>query len=184
MLLRRAVPDDALPIARVHVRSWQDGYRGLLPDEYLDGLQPEDRARRYTLDADDPGAPVTIVAVDDGAICGFATTAPARDDDAAGLGELCALYVDPAWWGSGVGRSLVTAAGDQLRGDGFSAAVLWVFVGSDRGERFYQRNGWHRDGSRRISEVWGATVDQQRYRRRLVTTPSPANVSGPTRGPN
>jgi hypothetical protein len=24
---------------------------------------------------------------------------PARDSDAAGKGELCALYVDPEWWG-------------------------------------------------------------------------------------
>ena len=27
----------------VHVRSWQVAYRGLFPDDYLDGLRAEDR---------------------------------------------------------------------------------------------------------------------------------------------
>ena len=46
MLLRPAEPQDAMGVARVHVRSWQAGYRGLLPDAYLDGLRAEDRARQ------------------------------------------------------------------------------------------------------------------------------------------
>jgi hypothetical protein len=37
MLLRRAEPGDAMDVARVHVRSWQAGYRGLLPDAILTG---------------------------------------------------------------------------------------------------------------------------------------------------
>ena len=32
-----------MAVARVHVRSWQVGYRGLLPDAYLDGLRAEER---------------------------------------------------------------------------------------------------------------------------------------------
>jgi hypothetical protein len=44
MFLRPAEPSDASAVARVHVRSWQAGYRNLLPDQYLDGLRPEDRA--------------------------------------------------------------------------------------------------------------------------------------------
>lgn len=33
--VRNAVPDNALAVAAVHVRSWQVGYRGLLPQDYL-----------------------------------------------------------------------------------------------------------------------------------------------------
>src|SRR5262249_20126629 len=94
--LRPARPDDALAVARVHVRTWQAAYRGLLPDAYLDSLRAEDRARRYTFGSLGPDQPATIVALDgDGAIVGFATTAPARDADSAGAGELAALHVDP-----------------------------------------------------------------------------------------
>ena len=41
MFLRPAEPGDASAVALVHVRSWQAGYRNLLPDEYLDGLRAE-----------------------------------------------------------------------------------------------------------------------------------------------
>ena len=42
MNLRPAVPDDAMAVARVHVRAWQAAYHGLMPEDYLAGLRPED----------------------------------------------------------------------------------------------------------------------------------------------
>lgn len=39
MRLRPAQPEDALAVARVHVRSWQAAYRGLLPDDHI-GRRP------------------------------------------------------------------------------------------------------------------------------------------------
>jgi GNAT superfamily N-acetyltransferase len=177
VLIRKALRGDADAVARVHVRSWQVGYRGLLGDLYLDGLRPEERGDSYRFDSDDPDDPATIVAVRRDEICGFATTAPARDGDAVGSGELCALYVDPRWWGSGIGRALIAAARARLVDQGFGAAVLWVLVGNDRAERFYVRDGWAPDGSRRVDEVWGATVDERRYQRRLSGRPSAPGVA-------
>jgi ribosomal protein S18 acetylase RimI-like enzyme len=167
MIFRPAEPADALHVARVHVRSWQAAYRGLLSDDYLDGLSAEDRARRYTFDATGPLDPATIVALDDERLCGFATTVPARDADVAGQGELAALYVDPDWWGRKIGVRLVAMARESLLKRGFEAAVLWVMVGNDRAQRFYRKDGWCPDGARRTVEVWGARVDEVRFRRRL-----------------
>lgn len=93
-----------MAVARVHVRSWQAAYRMLLPDAYLDQLRPEDRAPHYDFAATDPRKPRTLLAVDEGQIRGFATTAPSRDSDTADTGELYALYVDPEHWGRGYGR--------------------------------------------------------------------------------
>ena len=72
--LRPAVPDDATRVAEVHVRAWQAGFRGLLPADSLAGLDPSERARRYTFGITDGSKPQTLVAVHDGAIRGFATT--------------------------------------------------------------------------------------------------------------
>jgi GNAT superfamily N-acetyltransferase len=44
--VRRAVPGDAEQIAVIHVRSWQGAYLGLLPQPFLDGLDPAGRAGR------------------------------------------------------------------------------------------------------------------------------------------
>ena len=167
MELRPALPSDARDVAAVHVRSWQSAYRGLLPDEYLDGLDPADRAAAYTFGVPDPGGYHTIVAVDGGNILGFATTAPADDDDLPGWGVLAALYVDPPHWNSGAGRALVAAAREALIERGFHDALLWVLVGNERAERFYRIDGWTPDGARKTDEVWGVSVDESRYRRAL-----------------
>lgn len=167
MLLRPAQPDDALDVARVHVCSWQAAYRGLLPDAYLDQLRPEDRAQRYDFSNLDPKAPYTIVAVEAATICGFATTSASRDPSLPSHGELCALYVDPAHWGSGYGIALVAAARGHLERLGFHHALLWVLAGNARAERFYQNDGWTPDGSRRTDTVWDIQVDEIRYQRSL-----------------
>ncbi len=167
MLLRAAKVDDAMDVARVHVRSWQAAYRGLLPAEYLDALKPEDRAARYTFENPDPTKPFTVVADVEGLIAGFATTAPARDADAEGCGELYALYVDPDTWDRGIGAELIKAARARLIELGFQQAILWVMKGNARAERFYSIDGWQPDGHERSDVLWGVTVNELRYRRPL-----------------
>jgi GNAT superfamily N-acetyltransferase len=167
MLLRLAEPEDAIAVARVHVRSWQVAYRTLLPADYLDQLRPEDRAQKYDFANLDSRKPQTIVAVEEGVIHGFATTAPSRDPDLTGHGELYALYVDPEQWGRGIGVALISAARTRLFRIGFRNAVLWVLAGNIRAERFYQIDRWAPDGLRRTDSVWGITVDEIRYQRVL-----------------
>jgi ribosomal protein S18 acetylase RimI-like enzyme len=172
--LRPARPEDAAAVAGVHVRSWQAGYRGLLPDAYLDGLRPEDRMGHYRFGADDPGAPATVVAVRDEVLCGFVTTSssgagPEKDgpDDGPVPGEVLALYVDPEAWGSGVGRQLLSDARLRLGRSGCTGATLWVLAGNDRAQRFYRIDGWVAEDVRRTVEVWDIAVDEVRYRRPL-----------------
>ena len=167
MFLRAAQPADAIAVAKVHVRSWQIAYRGLLPDEYLDGLRPEDRAQSYTFGDPDPLLPASLVAVEGRAICGFATTGPSRDEDRLGTGELLALYVDPDRWGVGIGRALIQEARARLAQQGFDKASLWVLVGNERADRFYRLDGWLPDGSRREDAMWGVSVEDTRFCRSL-----------------
>jgi GNAT superfamily N-acetyltransferase len=168
MIIRPAVPGDALAVAQVHVRAWQAGYRGLMPEGYLRGLRPEDRAQRYDFAAIDPARPRTLVAVEADTILGFATIAAARDADAADRGELCALYVEPDCWGRGIGKTLASAARDALQHLGFRQAVLWVVEGNDRAMRFYRADGWVPDGSHRAQQVWSVSVDTVRFGRALT----------------
>jgi hypothetical protein len=83
--VRPATVDDVAAIASVHVRSWQEAYRGQMPDEILDELDPGDNASRRLSRMNDPANPSnTVVAVDDstGAVIGFTEFGPSlRDDD-------------------------------------------------------------------------------------------------------
>ena len=57
MRIRPATLDDAESIARNHQAAWQEGYRGIIADELLDGLDLDARIERWvrTITANDPG---------------------------------------------------------------------------------------------------------------------------------
>jgi ribosomal protein S18 acetylase RimI-like enzyme len=165
--LRAAVPGDEIPAARVHIRSWQASYRSLIAQEYLDGLEPETWSTRYAFGRVGIGVPFTVLAVDGGTICGLATTGLCRDDDLPGFGELLAIYVDPDCVRSGVGSLLIAAGRKRLSAIGIAEASLWVLDGNDAARRFYERDGWAFDGTRRTREYGGAPADEVRYRRKL-----------------
>lgn len=167
MELRRAEPRDALAVARVHIRSWQVAYRKLMPADYLDQLRPEDRAKKYDFGNLDPLKPQTIIASESGSILGFVTTGQAQESTMPDFGELFALYVDPEYWGRGIGVALISAARARLFDLGFRSAVLWVLAGNVRAERFYLKDHWAPDGIWRTEEVWGVKVNDFRYQRKL-----------------
>jgi ribosomal protein S18 acetylase RimI-like enzyme len=55
------------------------------------------------------------------------------------------------------------AALDAMRSRGAAEAILWVLDDNPRARRFYEREGWHADGSAE-SEYLGLTVPLVRYR--------------------
>jgi len=91
-----------------------------------------------------------------------------RDDDAEGLGEVYALYVDPQRHRGGVGRMLMAEARRQLAEDGFQEAILWVLQGNDRARSFYEGEGWEADGATRVENVYDVVSTVDRFRRRLT----------------
>ncbi|MGW1378310.1 N-acetyltransferase family protein [Streptomyces sp. NPDC002446] len=74
---------------------------------------------------------------------------PHRDDGSRPTVELHQLHVDPAHWGTGVGRALHTACLHAWRTAGFARAVLDVRWHNHRARGFYSGLGWHADPDRR-----------------------------------
>jgi ribosomal protein S18 acetylase RimI-like enzyme len=169
--VRRARIDDVPGIATVHVRSWQAAYKGLLPQDYLDRLDPADRVtlwRNAVLNADWPGRGV-LVAVLDGTLCGFAGFGPTRDADGdpRRTGEVYAIYLHPAAWSKGFGRDLMTGALASLAGAGYAQATLWVLDSNARARQFYANAGWAQDGAVTHDDSDGFAMTEVRYRRQL-----------------
>jgi GNAT superfamily N-acetyltransferase len=169
MEIRRALADDALGVATVHVRSWQSAYKGLMPDLYLDELDVERRRvgwERNIADADWPRAGTLVATEANGHVIGFAHIGPARegDGDPTVVGELAAIYLLPGVWGSGVGRRLMSAAVNVLREAGFAEAILWVLEGNERAQRFYEIGGWRLDGAAKDVVIADIPMAEVRYR--------------------
>lgn len=166
-LVRAALPDDARPIAVVHVATWRDAYAGLLPDEFLAGLDVGEWAGRWRgwLAAPDDGV-FALVFEADGRIRGFVSGGPSRDEFPGG--EVYAIYVDPACQGRGAGRRLLAAATRLLTDAGFTGASLWVLSGNHPSRGFYESQGWRCEGTEHQWTVSdGASVPEVRYVRTL-----------------
>jgi RimJ/RimL family protein N-acetyltransferase len=166
--IRQPEHRDADAMGRVHVRAWQAAYRSVMPDDYLDGLDPEERASMWRRQiAARGGAGVLVVSADD-EVAGFAAFGPCHDDGApAEQGQVYAINLDPAHWRKGLGRDLLRAGTAELAALGFKSLVLWVVLQNERARRFYESEGWVADGMSREEEVLGAVATEVRYVRRL-----------------
>ena len=169
MRVRAAVTADATGIARVHVASWQAAYRGLMPQDVLDGLSIADRAERWVGIIDDPHplTLATLVAADGDEIVGWVSFGAGRDEGTDAAGEIYGLYAHPASWSRGVGHALMGAAETALREAGHHEAFLWVLDGNDRADAFYARHGWQLDGGTKIDERPDLTLREHRRAKRL-----------------
>jgi GNAT superfamily N-acetyltransferase len=172
MRIRFATVDDAAGIARVHVRSWQVAYRGTVPQDHLDGLDPVARAEHTrALLASLPADTGVLVATDDaGAVVGFVNYGGYRDEDLlhSTEGEIRAIYAEPGQWGAGLGRELMTAALRELSAQGRNPVRLWVLSANERARRFYALAGFVPDGTTSVFRVERGTdppvdLDEVRY---------------------
>ena len=163
--IRAAGPADAEAIATVHVASWREAYSGVVPDEYLAGLDVAKQAEtwRRHLGTLERGESVWL-AEEGEEVLGFANVGPSRDEDAdRGTLEIYAIYLEPHAWGRGVARELMrTVLANVPEG---SAVTLWTLDTNDRARHFYRRNGFVPDGVEKMEEFGGEHLREIRYRR-------------------
>lgn len=163
-LVRPMRVEDAPALGRVHVEAWRWAYRGLMPDEVLDGLSAEKRAKIHASAATDART-VSFTALDGDAPVGFAHAGPGRDDDLPpNAAELYAIYLLESALDRGIGRALLERALWPLAGA--PCITLWVLEGNTRARRFYERAGFAPDGATQAHPVGcGADRPAVRYRR-------------------
>jgi len=166
--VRAAVPADADELAVVHVRAWQAAYRGLLAQDYLDRLDPAERAEswRRRLSAPSPDGDARVATVG-GRLAGFVAFGAAREDSPVPAGEVYAINVDPGHWRHGVGSALLAAAEEGLADLGHAHGVLWVVTGNERARRFYESRGWSCDNVEHKRLADGLSLPETRYAKDL-----------------
>lgn len=164
--IREARPADAEVLAQIHVRSWQDSYRGIVADAYLDALTTDERLPRWRESlANPPEAWVTWVAEAETGVIGFAVTGRSQDADAeTNTAEVFAIYMDPDAADEGVGSELLAYAVEDLRRRGYREATLWVLESNDGARRFYERVGWSTDGAAATELIGEQLLPTVRYR--------------------
>ena len=165
MLVRPATLEDTRGIATVHVRGWRAAYRDILPRDFLDALDIDEREARWRRNLGETTA-LTFVAEEAGAVIGWASVGACRDEDATpAIGELWAIYVEPGRWRGGVGRALWAWGRQRLVERGARDVVVWVLEANHPARRFYETVGFTPAPDRiRMLQIGGARVPEVRMR--------------------
>lgn len=174
--IRNAGPDDAESIAAIHIASWRATYRGSIPDSYLDSLTIEQRLPMWkqVLVSASPLVRVWVAERDD-EIVGFCSVGPplSQADEPDDSLVLHTIYLDPNSIRRGIGRQLLDHAEHQMSRMDATTATLWVLESNEPAKRFYEAAGWTTDGTEQLDEIFGQTVREVRYRKRLAGDRSP-----------
>lgn len=150
---------DAEAVARIHVDSWRQAYRGLMPAEVLDGLSPRNRYLYWKQRFHEGRR--ALVLESGGKVVGFADYGPARESEA---GEIYAIYLDPGIWQKGGGSLLFREALKILKEQGFREVIVRVLEGNTPACRFYEKHGLVRVGELRMIRVAGLDLPHLTYR--------------------
>lgn len=162
MSVRRADPQDAPALGRIHIETWQIAYSEMFPEGFLAGLDHGRRAEWFERTIGE-GREVWVTP-DSGEPAGFSLFGESRSNN---WGELYAIYVHPDHWGEGHGHRLLARSESRLVELGYDRALLWVLEENDRARRFYERQGWSLGRPVKLEEIGGTQVTEVRYEKDL-----------------
>jgi ribosomal protein S18 acetylase RimI-like enzyme len=141
--IRAARLEDAGPISRLDVETWQATYAGILATPYLAGLSPERRAIGWANVIRREPRDVRVALNTDGEVVGFGSCGTCRGEPGF-TSEVFTLYVAPDWQNEGIGRRLLLAMFARLVSEGHASAVIWVL--RENPSRFF----YHRLGGKEV----------------------------------
>lgn len=138
---REATSDDTEQIARLHSLSWQQNYRGIWRDDFLNGPVVENRQQVWWKRLTQPSInQQVIVAGREGTIYGFACIYADKDPVWGTL--LDNLHVHAKQKGKGIGSSLIkSAARWAYHKNPESGFYLWVLPQNSNARTFYENLG-------------------------------------------
>ncbi len=161
--VREATLEDAADMGCIHVAAWRAAYAGLMPAEFLEGLDEERFVANWVRHiSEQEGQP--WLAELNGRVVAMTTIGPYRDRSSEDpSGELYMLNCHPKAFGTGVAKVLHAHGIHQLQQQGYETAALWVATDNPRARRFYEREGWSADGRVRTETFGGSDLDETRY---------------------
>lgn len=157
-----AGPSDAEEMARVHVTSWRETYRGLLADAFLARMSEPGFTRRFRRALTEPGDTVTLVAADRYGLVGYAQGGASRRG-APGEAEIATLYLLRQAQGQGLGARLMGQTARALAAQGATSLMISVLRDNLRARGFYEHLGGEPEAARQEPGPGGRLLYEAAY---------------------
>jgi len=163
-----AGPSDAEELARVHVTSWRETYRGLLADAFLARMSEPGFTRRFRRALNAPGDSVTLAAADRYGLVAYAQGGLSRRG-IPGEAEIATLYVLRQAQGAGLGKRLMAETARALAAQGATSLMISVLRDNIRARGFYEHLGGEPEAARQEPGPGGRLLYEVAYRWRDIS---------------
>lgn len=154
----------------MHVGSWRETYRGMLPDAYLARMSEAGFARRFRRALTFPGPnEVTLAAAAPQGLLGYVQAGPSRGR-VEGEAEIATLYLLREAQGLGLGKRLLIGAARAMAAQGAASLVISVLQDNARARGFYEHLGGEPQPPRAERGPGGALLNEVAYRWPEIST--------------
>lgn len=162
MDIEKTTRDTAAQASYIYAMSWKTGYKGIVPQPYLNGLPLERWADKLGNNNHEYFREDYLLS-DNGKYVATSSICEARDKQYQGWGEIMSIYVLPEEFRKGYGKVLFSYVFNHLQENGYSKIYLWVLEENQRARRFYETMGFQANGERIIQNIGGKNLAETRY---------------------
>ncbi|MGL4773379.1 MAG: GNAT family N-acetyltransferase [Clostridium sp.] len=141
MIIKEANKENLLSVAKVQVSSNRSTYMGIMPEEYLNNMSFEEKAREWKekLFNEESTQFMYVVENDDKNIVGFAVGSLVRTNDFFER-EIFSIYILKEFQRKGIGKLLIKAMVTNFIKNNVASMILWTL--EDNPSRlFYEHLG-------------------------------------------
>ena len=140
-IIRQATKEDSYDIMHIVTVSWNETYKGIVPDDFLDELKnnEEERYKKHYNEFDNGNNKELVLEVNN-EIVGFLRYGKASDNEFDNCGEIIAFYIINKYHGLGLGRKLFEEGIAKLKEMGFNKMIIACLKGNPTND-FYKHMG-------------------------------------------
>ena len=144
MAIRNAKMEDMKLLGHIMAVSFREAFSDFVTKQTMDACAQEENCAALLENVYREGNVHFLIGDDSGMLCWQMV---------GGTAEIVAIHSLPESWGTGLGQGMLEEA---LRQIGEMPVFLWAFKENKRARRFYEKHGFHWDGTERVSEFDGA----------------------------
>lgn len=140
-IIRKKERKDCADVTHVVTVAWNETYKGIVPDVFLEGLYLNEEQRTINsynkFDENDNHQYVLEV---DGKVIGFVNVGSTDEKEYDNCGELHAIYIINGYKGNGYGKKLINIGIEELKKMGYNKMIIGCLEGNPSNE-FYKHIG-------------------------------------------
>lgn len=167
IVIRIANIQDAISMSIIHANSWKKAYKGLLSDEYLNGIKDTRWIGMITKGLKDGTMNAWVATIED-KIIACTCVGNSRYQGYEGQLELISIYVLPEYWNSGIGSLILSEVMEYALSNNYLEVGLWVLDGNSQAMSFYEKNGFIYNGDTISCIIGGKLITERRYIKKMI----------------